>query len=327
MKVIIPNLKLITKSLLGGFLLTSSIGKTASDTNANAMANSKCLTSSPAPISKEFVGYWKDSSKQNSIELFIEIGNGGEMSFIFDTSYFDDSFPKTIVYLQNKTSSEASVKPSCEYLDYQKQSGKSEAEIEKDLQEMSSSVAKIENNTFITSTASSKQTYEKANSQAVEALKEKIKQNKIKREAVINNQVVPLVGKRFLLQKTTYITTDQNGQSTTSSQDANQIKEEYSCGSTEKPKTCFNAKSFQILSTKKALINGKLDAKVNAYLKDSTFNLENDGISLSIKESETTSLWVVSGTVKVEGNALTMTSTGTYTDGKKYTTINYFSQY
>lgn len=327
MTTLTSNLKLIAKSLIGGFLLTSCIGKTASDTNANALANSKCLASSPAPISKEFVGYWKDTSKQNSIELFIEIGNGGEMSFIFDYSYFDDSYPTTLAYLQNKTASEASVKPSCEYLDYQKQSGKSDAEIEKDLQEMSSAIAKIENNTLVTSNTSSKQTYEKANSQAVEALKEKIKQNKIKREAVINNQVAPLVGKRFVLQKTTYITTDQNGQSTTFSQDANQIQEEYSCGSTEKPKTCYHAKSFQILSTKKALINGKLDAKVNAYLKDSTFNLENDGIALSIKESETSSLWVVSGTVKVEGNALTMSSSGTYTDGKKYTTINYFSQY
>lgn len=316
------NLKLLTKTIIGGFLLTSCIGKTSSD----AEVNSKCLSSSQAPISKEFVGYWKDSSSQNTVESFLEIGTGGEMSFIFDDSYTENTFPKTVAYLQNKSNTEATAKPSCEFLEYEKQSGKTDVEIDKELQEMSNSVIKIENSSLVTASTNSKQTYQKISSQTAEALKEKIKQNKQKREAIITNQVAPLVGKKYQLQKTTYITTDQNGQSTTFSQEANQIKEEYSCGTNDKPKTCYHAKSLEILSLKKALINGKLDAKVNAYLKDSTFNIESDGIAISIKESETSSLWIVSGSVKIEGNNLIFSSTGTY-EGKKYTTINYFTQY
>ncbi len=323
MKTPALNLKLISRSIIGGFLLTSCIGKTASD----SVTNSKCLSSSAAPISKEFVGFWKDSASQSSVEAFIEIGTDGSMSFIFDDSHSENPFPKTLAYLQNKTATEASVKPSCEYLEYEKQSGKSDAEIEKDVQEMSNATAKVENNTLSTSSSSGKQTYEKMNSQSAEALKEKIKQNKQKTETVIADQVAPLIGKKFRLQKTTYITTEQNGQSTTFSQEASQIQEEYSCSSNEKPKTCYHAKSIKIIGNKKALINEKLDAKINAYLKDSTFNLENDGIALSINESERTSIWVVSGTAKLEGNNLTFSSTGTYTDGKKYTTIHYFTQY
>lgn len=320
MKTKIPDLKLFMQSIIGGFLLISCIGKTASD----AVTNSKCMSNSTVPISREFVGYWKDSSSQNSVEVFLEIGTGGELSFIFDDSYAENTFPKTLGFLQSKSSTEASFKPSCEFLEYEKQSGKSDSEIEKELQEMSTASAKVENNTLITTSTSSKQTYQKLNSETAEALKEKIKQNKQKREAVLNNQVAPLVGKRFQLQKITYLTIDQNGQSTTFSQEANQIQEEYSCGSTEKPKTCYHAKTLEILNLKKALINGKLDATVNAYLKNSTFNIESDGIALSIKESETSSLWIVSGTVKIEGNNLIFTNTGTY-EGKKYTTIHYFT--
>lgn len=316
------NLKLITKTIIGGFLLTSCIGKSASE----GEINSKCLSSSQAPIAKEFVGYWKDSSTQNTVESFLEIGTGGEMNIIFDDSFSENTFPKTLAYLQNKSTNEATAKPSCEFLEYEKQSGKTDAEIDKELQEMSNSFIKIENGSLVTSGPNSKQTYQKISSQSAEALKEKIKQNKQKREAIITNQVAPLVGKKYQLQKTTYITTDQNGQSTTFSQEANQIKEEYSCGTNEKPKTCYHAKSLEILSLKKALINGKIDAKVNAYLKDSTFNIESDGIAISIKESETNSLWIVSGSVKIEGNNLIFSYTGTY-EGKKYTTINYFTQY
>lgn len=316
------NLKLLTKTIIGGFLLISCIGKTSPE----AVANSKCLSSSTAPISKEFVGYWKDSSNQNALEAFLEIGASGEMSFIFDDSYTENTFPKTLGYLQNKSSTEASFKPSCEYLKYEKQSGKSDAEIEKEIQEMTTAIAKVENNTLITSSTSNKQSYLKISTQTAEALKEKIKQNKQKREDLINNQIAPLVGKRFQLQRTTYISVDQNGQSSTFSQEANQIKDEYSCGTNEKPKTCYHAKSLEILSLNKALINGKLDAKINAYLKDSTFNIESDGIAISIKESETSSLWVISGTVKTEGNSLSFSNTGTY-EGKKYTTIHTFSQY
>lgn len=313
--------KQISKAMLGGLLLTSCIAKTSTESDNST----KCLSSSSTPVAKSFEGYWSPK-KTSAFDAFLEISKNGEIRFIYDDSWNDNdtTLPKTLGYLQSQSESEATFKASCEFLEYEKQSGKSEAEITKELEDMSKSTARIENGFLVTKNPDSEEVYQRLDSQTAQGIKEKIQQSIEKRQLLLNTQIKPLIGKKIHLSKVTYITIDSNGQSSSFSQEASQISEEYSCGTHEKPKTCYNAKSIEFLNLKESRINEKLKAQNRAYLKNAELQLESDVIAISIKEDEKTSLWLVSGTITMNGNTLTFTSSGKASDGKTYSTIRHF---
>lgn len=316
--------KQLSKAMIGGLLLTSCIAKTSTESDNS----SRCLSSSSTLISKSFVGYWSDKKNTNT-DLLLEIGKNGELSFIYDNSWNDSGIeqPKTLGFLQSKSETEASFKPSCEYLEYEKKSGKSEDEINKDLEMMSKYSAKIENNLLVTNSPDSQEIYQRLDTEAALSIKEKIKNNYEKIQQILNTQIKPLIGKKFRLSKVTYVIIDQDGKSSTYSQEANQISEEYTCGNTDKPKTCYNAKTIEFLSLKESLLNGKLKAFNQAYLKNPQFNLSSDGIAIAIKEDEKTRLWLVSGSLTTSENTLTFSSTSKSSDGKTYSTTRSYLSY
>lgn len=300
---------------------TTTLLLASSKLMANEMAIG-CMTGSNHKIAAEFIGGWRDTNTAN-LKSILVIGSNGEINILPDNGIMTDLLPEPFGYLQAKPNGDIGFKYSCEFTQYLKSQGKTDADIVKEIKDSESSLAKISNGELVTYSVQSVQRYKKVSEEEVIALKKERQAKKAQVQRLKEVNFRPLVGKKFKLVNRISNGFYTDGKAYSLTQQAYELQVEYSCGTD----MCLNTKSLQVISLNESIVNDSVKAKNTVYLKDSFAGFDgytSDLVAITAEQKQNSSYLTLTGEFIYYPGALKVIQLYTFNDGKTFEVINNF---
>jgi hypothetical protein len=301
--------------------VTAALLLASSKLMASEMATD-CMTSSSQKIAAEFIGGWRDTNTTN-LKSILVISSNGEINILPDNGIMTDLLPEPFGYLQAKPNGDIGFKYSCEFIQYLKSQGKTDADVAKEIKDAESNLAKITNGELVTYSVQSVQIYKKVSEEEVIALKKERQIKKAQVKKLKESNFRPLVGKKFKLVNRISNGFYTDGKAYSLTQQASELQSEYNCGTD----MCLNTKNLQVISLNESIVNDSVKATNSVYLKESFSGFDgytSDLVGISVEQKQNSSYLTLTGEFIYSPGALKVIQLYTLKDGKTFEVINNF---